>query len=71
MPLELLAGVIATEDPNPLVSGNGIARLKSAGIKVTLGVCEQQARDLNEAFAHFIQTRVPFVTLKAALLSGR
>ncbi len=59
--------VIATEDPNPLVSGKGIARLRDAGIEVTLGILEQQARDLNEAFAHFIQTRLPLVTLKAAL----
>ena len=59
--------VIATQDPNPLVSGNGIAKLRAAEIEVTLGVLEQEARDLNEAFAHFIQTRTPFVTLKAAL----
>jgi diaminohydroxyphosphoribosylaminopyrimidine deaminase/5-amino-6-(5-phosphoribosylamino)uracil reductase len=64
--------VIATQDPNPLVSGGtpggkGIARLRDAGIEVTLGILEQPARDLNEAFAHFIQHRTPFVTLKAAL----
>ena len=59
--------VIATQDPNPLVSGNGIAKLRTAEIEVTLGVLEQEARDLNEAFAHFIQTRTPLVTLKAAL----
>jgi diaminohydroxyphosphoribosylaminopyrimidine deaminase/5-amino-6-(5-phosphoribosylamino)uracil reductase len=59
--------VIATEDPNSLVSGQGIAKLRAAGIKVTLGILQQPARDLNEAFAHFIQTRTPFVTLKAAL----
>ena len=59
--------VIATEDPNPLVSGQGIAKLRAANIEVTLGTLQQPARSLNEAFAHFIQTRTPFVTLKAAL----
>jgi diaminohydroxyphosphoribosylaminopyrimidine deaminase/5-amino-6-(5-phosphoribosylamino)uracil reductase len=59
--------VIATQDPNPQVSGRGIQRLRDANIEVTVGVLQQQARDLNEAFAHFIQHRTPFVTLKAAL----
>jgi diaminohydroxyphosphoribosylaminopyrimidine deaminase/5-amino-6-(5-phosphoribosylamino)uracil reductase len=59
--------VIATRDPNPLVSGQGIEKLRAANIEVTLGVLEQPARDLNDAFAHFIQHRTPFVILKAAL----
>lgn len=59
--------VVATEDPNPQVSGQGVARLRAANIDVTIGTLQQQARDLNEAFAHFIQKRTPFVTLKAAL----
>jgi diaminohydroxyphosphoribosylaminopyrimidine deaminase / 5-amino-6-(5-phosphoribosylamino)uracil reductase len=64
--------IIATQDPNPQVSGQGIEKLRAAGIEVTLGVLQQQARDLNEAFAHFIQHRTPFVTLKAALsLDGK
>jgi diaminohydroxyphosphoribosylaminopyrimidine deaminase/5-amino-6-(5-phosphoribosylamino)uracil reductase len=64
--------VIATRDPNPLVGGRGIEKLCAAGIEVTTGVLQQPARDLNEAFAHFIRVRAPFVTLKAALsLDGR
>src|SRR5580704_3855795 len=59
--------VIATLDPNPLVSGQGIQKLRAANIEVALGVLEQPARDLNDTFAHFIQHRTPFVTLKAAL----
>ena len=59
--------VIATQDPYPEVNGRGIAKLRAAGIDVTLGVLQQPARDLNDAFAHFIQHRTPFVTLKAAL----
>ena len=59
--------VIATRDPNSLVSGQGIAKLRAANIETTVGVLEQPARDLNESFAHFIQHRSPFVTLKAAL----
>ena len=59
--------VVATLDPNPLVSGEGVARLREAGIAVTLGVEEAAARSLNLAFASFIQHRRPFVTLKAAL----
>ncbi|HEY0308304.1 MAG TPA: bifunctional diaminohydroxyphosphoribosylaminopyrimidine deaminase/5-amino-6-(5-phosphoribosylamino)uracil reductase RibD [Acidobacteriaceae bacterium] len=58
---------VATTDPNPLVSGAGIARMRAAGIEVAIGMCEAEARTLNNAFAKFIQTRIPYVTLKAAL----
>jgi len=59
--------VAATVDPNPQVEGRGIAWLRSAGIDVTVGVMQPEARDLNDAFAQFIRTGRPLVTLKAAL----
>jgi diaminohydroxyphosphoribosylaminopyrimidine deaminase/5-amino-6-(5-phosphoribosylamino)uracil reductase len=59
--------VVATVDPNPQVGGRGIARLRSEGIHVDLGVLQPEARDLNDAFALFIRTGRPLVTLKAAL----
>jgi diaminohydroxyphosphoribosylaminopyrimidine deaminase / 5-amino-6-(5-phosphoribosylamino)uracil reductase len=59
--------VAAMEDPNPVNSGRGFARLREAGIEVVTGVCEDEARRLNEAFACWIRTKKPFVTLKAAL----
>ncbi|HEX9201611.1 MAG TPA: bifunctional diaminohydroxyphosphoribosylaminopyrimidine deaminase/5-amino-6-(5-phosphoribosylamino)uracil reductase RibD, partial [Acidobacteriaceae bacterium] len=59
--------VAATVDPNPLVSGQGLARMKAAGIEVILGVCEAEAREVNDAFATFIRTGRPMVTLKAAV----
>jgi diaminohydroxyphosphoribosylaminopyrimidine deaminase/5-amino-6-(5-phosphoribosylamino)uracil reductase len=64
--------VIATVDPNPQVSGSGIAHLKDAGIEVTTGICESEARRLNEPFACFITSRRPFVHMKVAMtLDGR
>ena len=59
--------VVATADPNPLVSGRGLAKLRAAGMEVAVGIEQEPARALNEAFAWSIQHRRPFVTLKAAL----
>ncbi|HEY4050717.1 MAG TPA: bifunctional diaminohydroxyphosphoribosylaminopyrimidine deaminase/5-amino-6-(5-phosphoribosylamino)uracil reductase RibD [Acidobacteriaceae bacterium] len=64
--------VVATLDPNPVVHGRGIERLRSAGVEVTTGLLESPARQINDAFAKFTQTSIPFVTMKiAASLDGR
>lgn len=64
--------VVATTDPNPLVSGTGIGRLREAGIDVDVGLLGDKARALNEAFNKHIVTGMPFVTLKTALtLDGK
>jgi len=59
--------VAAMVDPNPVNSGRGFERLRAAGIEVFTGVCEEEARRLNEPFACWIRTKKPFVTLKSAL----
>jgi diaminohydroxyphosphoribosylaminopyrimidine deaminase/5-amino-6-(5-phosphoribosylamino)uracil reductase len=59
--------VAAMEDPNPVNSGRGFDRLRAAGIEVKSAICEEEARHLNEAFACWIRTGKPFVTLKSAL----
>jgi diaminohydroxyphosphoribosylaminopyrimidine deaminase / 5-amino-6-(5-phosphoribosylamino)uracil reductase len=64
--------VVAAADPNPAVHGQGIEKLRQANIEVTVGSLKKAARRLNDAFAKYIQTGIPHVTLKAAMtLDGR
>ncbi|MCC3373461.1 bifunctional diaminohydroxyphosphoribosylaminopyrimidine deaminase/5-amino-6-(5-phosphoribosylamino)uracil reductase RibD [Cohnella sp. REN36] len=64
--------VVATTDPNPLVSGRGVARLRAHGIEVEVGLLGEASRALNESFNRFIATGLPFVTVKTAVtLDGR
>jgi len=64
--------VAATGDPNPNVTGHGMEALHAAGIQTTVGVCETEARRINEGFARWIQSKRPCVLMKVAMtLDGR
>jgi diaminohydroxyphosphoribosylaminopyrimidine deaminase/5-amino-6-(5-phosphoribosylamino)uracil reductase len=64
--------VIAAKDPNPLVAGQGLERLRTHGIDVVSGVLEREAVRLNEPFNKYIVSGTPFVTLKtASTLDGK
>ncbi|RMH08689.1 MAG: bifunctional diaminohydroxyphosphoribosylaminopyrimidine deaminase/5-amino-6-(5-phosphoribosylamino)uracil reductase RibD [Aquificota bacterium] len=58
--------VIATLDPNPVVSGKGVEKLRSSGIEVRVGVLEEEAKRLNEDFFTYITQKRPYITLKLA-----
>lgn len=64
--------VVGTLDPNPLVAGKGIERLRSTGIEVVTGVLEEESQKLNEIFIKYIVTKKPFVIMKNAIsLDGK
>ncbi|NQZ30311.1 MAG: bifunctional diaminohydroxyphosphoribosylaminopyrimidine deaminase/5-amino-6-(5-phosphoribosylamino)uracil reductase RibD [Oceanospirillaceae bacterium] len=64
--------VCAMQDPNPLVSGNGFARLKEAGIEVVVGLMQAEAEQINLGFIKRMSQQLPRVTVKLAMsLDGR
>ncbi|MFQ5988345.1 MAG: bifunctional diaminohydroxyphosphoribosylaminopyrimidine deaminase/5-amino-6-(5-phosphoribosylamino)uracil reductase RibD [Candidatus Methylomirabilales bacterium] len=64
--------VVATCDPNPRVAGKGVRRLREARISVEVGLLQEEATRLNEAYFKYIHTGEPFVLLKAGLsLDGK
>src|SRR5262249_51131289 len=65
-------GVGGIVDPNPLVSGQGFARLREAGVAVASGLLADECQRINEAFANYIRRKTPLVTLKTAMtLDGK
>ena len=60
--------VVGTLDPNPIVAGKGIERLKDAGIVVDVGICEEECNDLIAWYAFWlVKAGRPYVILKAAI----
>jgi len=64
--------VAAMRDPNPLVDGRGLARIRRAGIRVTTGVLADEARELNAPFIKVHTRGLPYVVAKWAMtLDGK
>ncbi len=64
--------VIGSDDPNPLVAGRGIRKLRDAGIEVVTGVLKEDCDRLNRVFFHYITEKRPFVVMKTAMtLDGK
>jgi len=64
--------VIGMEDPNTIVNGKGIEKLRQAGILVETGIMEDEIKSINEVFIKYITTKQPFCTMKTAMtLDGK
>ncbi len=59
--------IVAHQDPNPAVSGRGVKALKRAGIKVTTGILQDEALQINQAFIKNQQMGLPYITVKVAM----
>lgn len=59
--------VVGSDDPDPRVSGRGISVLTQAGLSVTIGILEREARSIDEAYFHHRTTGLPLITLKYAM----
>lgn len=64
--------IIGMKDPNPMVAGRGIEKLKNNGIEVIVGVLEEECKRINEIFIKYITTKTPFCIMKTAMtLDGK
>ena len=59
--------IVGGKDPNPVVSGKGIEKLRQNGIEVVESFMEEECGKLNEVFFHYIKTRMPYVVMKYAM----
>lgn len=59
--------VVGSRDPNPLVAGRGVARLRAAGVRVDCDVLRAECDAINQVFFHYITTRTPYVVAKWAM----
>jgi len=72
MKLEFARIVVGTVDPNPKVNGKGIAILRNHGFLVTEDILREECQRINEVYFKYIQTGIPFVTIKfAQTIDGR
>jgi diaminohydroxyphosphoribosylaminopyrimidine deaminase/5-amino-6-(5-phosphoribosylamino)uracil reductase len=58
--------VVGILDPNPLIAGRGVKILREAGIDVSMGVMEDECRELNKTFFKYIRTGLPYILIKIA-----
>ena len=58
--------IVCNYDPNPLVAGKGIEKLRQAGIEVEVGLLEEEGRELNKRFFTYIEKKRPYIILKWA-----
>lgn len=59
--------VCAMQDPNPIVSGQGLKKLQQAGIEVVSGILEDEAKNLNKVFIKNITKKKPYIMIKTAI----